>query len=345
MLQLLVVSSFGVHPACTIDATHVCSGVPINSTAEAALLQGCTLCGTPNCSNASPSSSTNYSCVRTTKQCRICGDVSASAIATVISTGYTIRYQRFCDTTVPCGQLTLDTPILFQDYDELTISGQALNVPCPLVFKNIKKLHLRNLDITCASNFQKDTRPGIEIQAQRGVELDIESVSLHGLYRTAMLVYGGDFSGVPPVTSTDLTGTINGLLSNFTGLSVDPPVLFAAASFFSSTPLQFFDITPHSRIVVQPRLPPNGGTTSEFTFNDNSHILVNLSALIMDFGETYETMFYNENAYSKVETESNDFGRSALLYQSIAFGVLGTLIAVLHSDVFYYYSHSSVLKE
>jgi hypothetical protein len=127
---------------------------------------------------------------------------------------------------------------------------------------------------------------------------------------------------------------------------MDPPILLAAANFFSTSPLEISDISEHSRFVVQPSLSPSG-TTSNFKFSGrgtDTRILTNLSALIEDFGQVYETQFYHEGSYSSTEYELSTYQKEALQIQTFAFGVLSALLAILHGNVFYYYSHASALE-
>ena len=350
LIATWLVGVASVDPLCDSTTQYICNGSPIPFGGANTSGQGCAKCNTGGevCGGANPQ--TNLTCFRTTKSCQVCGPVSKADLDVYTSNGYTLSFQPFCNVDTVCSEtLLLNRTIRFTRQSVVVEKGNVgvgslakISARCPaFVFDGTEDVKILGLEIECfANSFESTTAPAIVFQKSPAYTIVVRSLVIYGRFLSGLLVYGGNTDITPPLSVSSLTGQIDGLNATGSTLVNQLSSVFSAASFYCSEPLPISDLAEHSRIVVQPHVGPTG-TTSDFEVTGRGNLtysLVNLSTYLDEFGAVYETQFYDEGAYSALDTDAATFSKEVMLYQvAIAVALFGSLF-VLHQDTLYYFS-------
>lgn len=144
----------------------------------------CTLCGTPNCTDAV---SPFYACYPYNRTCSVCGSSSAP-----IGPDYTVTIQKSCSTARPCASnsvVVMPTSYTFAYSNGLTIEGQTeaeeVKAACPVfVFVHAIRFTIRSLVVDCQSS-SGNPSAAVVIQESAGLVMTLSSLTFMGRVEVA----------------------------------------------------------------------------------------------------------------------------------------------------------------
>lgn len=323
-----------IQMSCGVSVTSACRGVndtdvTLHYTSEAVAGDGCVQCNLPHCNTSIPS--TGLSCKPFLKECAMCGDPEMS----MIGPGYTVVVRPQCAAIAPCaGNVSISGPIVLTNIGSISISAAPYYADHPIIVTTCPLFHfigsasvtIANLTIRCIGASDAEMAPAILFEKAYNLALHLSDITVTGAVRSAILVLGGNFDVVPPITSTTLSGSASKITVQ-TSEYIDAQAL--TLTDYTGT-IDVEGLANFSRVTIN---PDAGGT---LTLGSNNRIgVTNVAELTNIYGRTYETEFDSgTDTYALPASETKSIAKTLIVWLLLFLLFQIALGIVLYQDIY-----------
>lgn len=281
----------------------------------------------------SPRTCSDAICYPNSKSCVMCASKPTDWLKYVGPNYKVYVSETCCDITMKTTeaanvQFSLTQPLVLP-YSSIEIIGSPLltvtSTVCPLFKLNnsISSVIIQNLSVQCP--YPSPT--GIFVQTTPKINVTLTNVYVANA-KSAISVIGGNPSGVPPYSSTDISGSTFHNVAIKRSVSSGTAAVALAMTTGTNIDMSYFD--PNQLVVIQ----PFEGAISKFSTISNPPRLFNVTQFTNIFGTLYELQ-YNNMEFGTMDELSRALQQVAFT-QILVFVALLLGLFILHSDIFYY---------